>query len=159
MVRLCTSSVCNRSVKLLMATVISSRRLMERYSSYAARYGELLKGTPATVPIACPENKPVYHLYVIRVPRRDELQAWLKSRGVFTGIHYPVPVHLQNAMGLLDYKAGDLPMTERVAGEILSLPMYAELTDEEIEYIADSIKDFYTAKLSGRSAVSDREPV
>ncbi len=126
---------------------------------HVARYNELLRGLPVIRPLECPENRHVYHLYVIRAPRRDELQAWLKSQGVFTGIHYPVPVHLQNAMGLLDYRAGDLPMTERVAGEILSLPMYAELSDEEIEYIADSIKAFYAAKLSGRGVVCDRELV
>jgi dTDP-4-amino-4,6-dideoxygalactose transaminase len=116
---------------------------------HAARYKKLLRGLPAVGPLECPENRHVYHLYVIRAPRRDELQAWLKSQGVSTGIHYPVPIHLQNAMGLLDYRVGDLPVTERVAGEILSLPMYAELTDEEIEYIADSIKAFYTPPVKG----------
>lgn len=144
---------------VLRAKLPHLARWNEQRRSHAARYTELLEDTPVTAPAACPENRPVHHLYVVRVPQRDELQAWLKSRGVFTGIHYPVPVHLQNAMGLLDYKAGDLPVTERVAGEILSLPMYAELTDEEIEYIADSIKTFYAAKLSGRGAVSDRELV
>jgi dTDP-4-amino-4,6-dideoxygalactose transaminase len=118
----------------------------EQRRSHAARYGELLVGTPVTTPAARPENLPVYHLYVVRAPQRDELQAWLKSRGVFTGIHYPVPVHLQNAMGMLDCRAGDLPVTERVVGDILSLPMYAELTGEDVEYVADSIKTFYSAK-------------
>ena len=98
-------------------------------------------------------------MYVVRVPQRDELQAWLKSRGVSTGIHYPVPIHLQTAMGLLDYKAGDLPVTERVAGEILSLPMYAELTAEEVEYIADSVKAFYTGQIAASGVVSAAERV
>lgn len=111
--------------------------------SHAQRYSELLKGTPAVKPCECPGNNSVYHLYVIRVPRRDELQAWLKSYGVSTGIHYPVPIHLQNAMSFLGYKAGDLPVTERSAMEALSLPMYPELTDEEIEFVTDSIKTFY----------------
>ncbi len=88
----------------------------------------------------CPENKPVYHLYVIGVPRRDELQTWLKKQGISTRIHYPVPIHLQPAMRFLGYTAGDLLVTEHLVGEILSLPMYAELTDEAIEYVADSIR-------------------
>jgi dTDP-4-amino-4,6-dideoxygalactose transaminase len=64
-------------------------------------YNQLLKDTPVITPVECPENLPVYHLYVIRVPKRDELQAWLKSQGIFTGIHYPVPNHLQPALGSL----------------------------------------------------------
>jgi dTDP-4-amino-4,6-dideoxygalactose transaminase len=114
--------------------------------SHARRYNELLKGTPAVTPVERPGNKHVYHLYVVQAPKRDELQTWLKSQGVFTGIHYPVPVHLQKAFESLGYTAGDLPVTERVVAEILSLPMYAELTDAEIEYVADSIKAFYTGK-------------
>ena len=107
------------------------------------RYNELLQDAPIVTPVEMPENKHVYHLYVIRAPRRDELQAWLKSQGVSTGIHYPVPIHLQNAMSFLGYKAGDLPVTERVVEEALSLPMYPELADEEIEFVADRIKAFY----------------
>jgi len=119
----------------------------EKRRQHANRYSEFLKGTPATTPVECPDNKSVYHLYVIRTPKRDELQAWLKERGVFTGIHYPVPIHLQNAVSSLGYKHGDLPVTERVAGEILSLPMYAELEDEEIKYVAESVRMFYDGKL------------
>lgn len=111
---------------------------------HACRYNTLLAGTPASTPAERPGNKHVYHLYVIRAPRRDELQAWLKSQGISTGIHYPVPIHLQNVMTSLGYKAGDLPVTNRIAAEILSLPMYAELSEDEIRYVADSIKDFYS---------------
>jgi dTDP-4-amino-4,6-dideoxygalactose transaminase len=110
--------------------------------SHAALYGELLRETPAITPVECPENRHVYHLYVIRVPQRDKLQAWLKDRGVSTGVHYPLPVHLQKATEDLGYRPGDLPVTERVAAEILSLPMYPELTDEEIAYVAGSIRSF-----------------
>jgi dTDP-4-amino-4,6-dideoxygalactose transaminase len=67
----------------------------------------------------------------------------LKEHGIFTGIHYPIPVHLQKAMEFLGYKQGDLPVTEQVVSQILSLPMYAELTADEIEYVAESIKAFY----------------
>lgn len=109
---------------------------------HAHLYSSLLQGAPVITPVECPENKPVYHLYVIRAQKRDELQAYLKENGVFTGIHYPVPVHLQPAMSELGYQAGDLPVTEQVAGEILSLPMYAELRDDDIRRVVDAVKEF-----------------
>jgi dTDP-4-amino-4,6-dideoxygalactose transaminase len=112
--------------------------------SHARQYHKLLQGTPAITPVEWPENRHVCHLYVVQVPQRDELQAWLKGQGIGTGIHYPVPVHLQKVMGFLGHKAGDLPVTEQVTSGILSLPMYPELTDEEIEFVTDSIKTFYT---------------
>ncbi len=114
--------------------------------SHAARYNALLRGTPVVTPLVCPENLPVYHLYVIRTPRRDELQGWLKSQGVFTGIHYPVPVHLQRAMCGLGYEPGDLPVTERVAGEILSLPMYPELDEAAIRCVTEAVRAFWFAE-------------
>jgi dTDP-4-amino-4,6-dideoxygalactose transaminase len=112
---------------------------------HAARYTELLKDLPVVTPVECPENRHVYHLYVIRAPQRDELQAYLKSQGIATGIHYPVPIHLQRALSDLGYRPGDLPVTERVAGEVLSLPMYAELTDEQSHFGCDSLRAFYEA--------------
>jgi dTDP-4-amino-4,6-dideoxygalactose transaminase len=115
----------------------------ETRRGHAALYNQLLDSTPAITPVECPENLPVCHLYVIRVPKRDELQAWLKDRSIFTGIHYPVPIHMQPAMQSLGYKQDDLPVTEKAVAEILSLPMFAELTDEEIETVAGSIKEFY----------------
>jgi dTDP-4-amino-4,6-dideoxygalactose transaminase len=111
--------------------------------THAALYNQLLKGSPAVTPVERAGNNHIYHLYVVRVPRRDELQAWLKERGIFTGIHYPVPNHLQPAMSSLGYKPGDFPVTEKVVGEILSLPMFAELSDEEVETVANSVKEFY----------------
>lgn len=109
---------------------------------HAHIYNELFMGSTVIMPSEIPGNKPVYHLYVVRVPKRDELQAHLKGLGIFTGIHYPIPLHLQKALEFLGYKVGDFPVTERIANEILSLPMYAELKDEEITYVADEIKKF-----------------
>lgn len=114
---------------------------------HAALYNELLKGTPVTTPVECEDRKHVYHLYVIRAPQRDELQTYLKDHGIFTGIHYPVPVHLQNSMAYLGYKEGDLPVTESTVKDILSLPMFAELTEQDITRVADTIKEFYTQGL------------
>lgn len=115
----------------------------EQRREHASLYNRLLQGTPAVTPIECPENRHVYHLYVIRVPRRDELQAWLKGQGIFAGIHYPVPVHQQHSMDFLGYKPGDFPITERLVQVILSLPMYAELTTEQIESVAAQVREFY----------------
>lgn len=110
---------------------------------HARLYNELLNGTQVLTPTEGSNNVPVYHLYVVSAPRRDELQAFLKEKGIFTGVHYPIPVHLQKAMEFLEYKQGDLPITERVVTEILSLPMYAEISEVEIKYVVDSVKDFY----------------
>jgi len=118
----------------------------EQRRRHASHYNQLLQGTPVVTPVECPGNRHVYHLYVIRAPRRDELQAFLKSRGISSGIHYPIPAHLQSALSFLGCQAGDLPVTERVVREILSLPMYAELTEAEVACVADSIRAFYPAK-------------
>ena len=114
--------------------------------AHAQRYNELLKDLPVITPLALPENQHVYHLYVIQTEHRDELQAYLKERGIFTGIHYPVPIHAQRAVDFLGYKAGCLPVTEKVTSKILSLPMFAELTDEQIDYVAENIKVFIYEK-------------
>jgi dTDP-4-amino-4,6-dideoxygalactose transaminase len=111
--------------------------------AHAHLYNQLLRGAPAATPVEREGNTHIYHLYVVRVPRRDELQAWLKERGIFTGIHYPVPNHLQPALKFLGYQEGDLPATEQAVKEIISLPMFAELTDEEIGTVVNSVKEFY----------------
>jgi dTDP-4-amino-4,6-dideoxygalactose transaminase len=115
---------------------------------HAAKYSDLLQGLPLKVPIESADNLHVYHLYVIRVANRDELQAFLKEQGIFTGVHYPVPIHLQKCVANLGYAEGSLPVTENVTGEILSLPMYAELTDEQITYVVSNVKEFITKKSS-----------
>jgi len=85
----------------------------------------------------------IYHLYVIRCQRREELQEYLMENGIQTLIHYPVPAHLQQAYRDLNIKPGSFPITEKYAAEILSLPMYPELTDDDVFYIADKINKFY----------------
>ncbi len=117
----------------------------DKRRAHAARYNELLAGL-VEVPVERGYNRHVYHLYVIRTPHRDQLQAFLKERGIFTGVHYPVPIHLQHAVQALGYTAGSLPVTEKVASDILSLPMFAELTDEQIDYVVENIKQFITEK-------------
>ncbi len=111
----------------------------------AKHYNELLspiKGV--TIPLEAEGSRHVYHLYVILVDDRDGLQKYLNDKGIGTGLHYPVPLHLQKAYSHDGYKEGEFPVTESVAKRLLSLPMFPELTKEQIEYVAESIKEFVT---------------
>ncbi|MDR3575100.1 MAG: DegT/DnrJ/EryC1/StrS family aminotransferase [Anaerolineaceae bacterium] len=109
----------------------------------AKKYNELLTNLPVVTPTECPENQHIYHMYVIQAPKRDELQVWLKERGIGTGIHYPVPIHLQKSMNNLAYKPGDFPVTEKIVERILSLPMYPEMTEDAVDYVANAVREFY----------------
>ena len=109
---------------------------------HAYFYNKLLKGARVVTPVELDGIEHVYHLYVVRVKNRDKLREFLASRGIATGIHYPIPIHLQQAYKDLGYKKGDFPVTEKYAKEILSLPMFPELKESEIKYIVDSIRDF-----------------
>ena len=85
-------------------------------------------------------RKHVYHLFVVRIKNRDIVRNELSNYGIATGIHYPIPIHLQDAYKFLGHKIGDYPVAEKVSNEILSLPMFPELTDEQIIYVADKLK-------------------
>ena len=113
----------------------------------AGLYHTLLAETPLTLPREMPYGQPVYHLYVVRSPQRDALRAYLAARGVQTGIHYPVPVHLQPAYATLGYTAGSLPVTEQIAREILSLPLFPELEESALRNVAGAIKAFHREML------------
>lgn len=110
--------------------------------AHAAAYNEALKGCEVITPFESPFAKHVYHLYVIKTDARDELREWLRAQGIATGIHYPIPVHLQKACHEYGDGVGSLPVTEQCAGQVLSLPMYPELEAHQIEYIAESIRSF-----------------
>ena len=113
----------------------------------AALYNELLTGTPGiTTPTEAEFARSVYHLYVIHVGNRDQLQHYLAEKGIATGLHYPMPLHLQAAYRHFGHQRGDLPATEASAARLLSLPMYPELTQDQIARIADGIKTFVTQK-------------
>lgn len=109
----------------------------------ADRYAELLAGMPLELPVVPEWAEPVFHLYVVRVDDREALQAHLQDAGVFTGIHYPVPIHLQPAYASLGYKPGDFPVTEAYAPRILSLPMYPELPPADLDIVADAMASYY----------------
>lgn len=108
---------------------------------HAARYNEALAGLEGVVrPLEMPYGRHVYHIYPLRVQRRDGVLAQLEQRGVHCGIHYPIPVHLQEAYAPLGLKAGAFPVAERCAQEFLSLPMYPELTEPQIEKVIAEVK-------------------
>ena len=109
----------------------------------AILYSELLADTDLILPYCASYAEHIYHLYVIRTTKRDNLQTFLKTKGISTGIHYPIPVHQQKAYEYLKYNKGDLPITEQYASEFLSLPMFPEITEEQIYYIVENIKSFY----------------
>ena len=110
----------------------------------AHRYHELLSELcdSVSIPHEAEWTKGVYHLYVIRVQDREALQAHLAEAGIGTGIHYPIPLHLQKAYSHLGHKAGDFPITERVASEIVSLPMYPQLQAGQQDHVTQKIKEF-----------------
>jgi len=124
-------------IKLRLLEGWNARRL-----AIAKHYDEALADTSLIRPEIPADGRHVFHCYVVRVPggRRDAFRDALAADGVGTGIHYPVPIHLQEAMQFLGYRKGDFPVTERVATEVVSLPMYAELTDAQVEAVADAAK-------------------
>jgi dTDP-4-amino-4,6-dideoxygalactose transaminase len=126
---------------------IKLRRLPEwntRRREIARTYNKLLAGSDVITPEIPSGERHVFYVYCIRVPggRRDDLRKYLGERGIGTQIHYPVPIHLQQSAEFLGYRKGDLPVTERLASEVLSLPMYPELTDEQLDRVTTSVRDF-----------------
>lgn len=115
---------------------------------YRARLNN--SGVRLLEPIA--EGRSAWHIFPVFTPRRDELLEHLKARGIGSGIHYPIPVHLQRGYADLGYKAGDFPITERACNEVLSLPMYAELPGEHLRQVAEAIHEFH---LEPAAATSD----
>jgi len=109
----------------------------------AACYNEFLSEVPSVnLPTEAEFAESVYHLYVILVDDRDGLQQYLNSKNIATGLHYPLPLHLQKAYDHLGYKKGAFPVTENIADRLLSLPMFPELTREQIAYVVQSIKEY-----------------
>lgn len=122
-------------------------RYLERWTQgrrrVAERYHQLLAGTPLQLPHEAEYAESVYHLYVVRHPRRDGLKKHLEDHKIGCALHYPLPLHLQKCYAALNYREGDFPVAEKAARECLSLPIYPELTDEQIGRVADVIKDFF----------------
>lgn len=115
----------------------------QKRKEHALLYNELLNNTKVITPFEIKNVVSIYHIYCLRVEKREKLQQYLQNKGIMTGIHYPIPIHLQKAYCDLGYKKGDFPIAEKLSKEILSLPMYPELTKEEIKYISRNIHMFY----------------
>jgi len=115
-------------------------RWNEARRSRAALYSRWLEGCRVVVPVARTDSRHVYHLYAIRTSQRDSCRRRLADAGIETGIHYPIPVHLQPGYADLGYRAGDFPVSERLAEEVLSLPMYPELEDAAVETISRVVR-------------------
>jgi dTDP-4-amino-4,6-dideoxygalactose transaminase len=114
----------------------------ENRRARADDYRRLINNPLVTLPVEKPGCKHVYHLYVVRTAKRDSLQAYLKDKGIATGVHYPLPLHLQPAYKNLGHKEGDFPATEAAAKEILSLPMFPEMTYAQVEEVAAAVNAY-----------------
>jgi dTDP-4-amino-4,6-dideoxygalactose transaminase len=127
---------------ILRAKLAHLEEWNEARRRHAATYRELLSDLGLVLPYEPEHVRVVYHLFVIRLEGRDALREHLKARGISTGIHYPIPLHLQPAYRYLGYKEGDFPISEKCARQVLSLPMYPELTQAQMEEVARAIREF-----------------
>jgi dTDP-4-amino-4,6-dideoxygalactose transaminase len=112
---------------------------------HAAYYDRELADLPVRVPVVAPENTHVFHLYVVRHPERDRILQHMADRGVHCGIHYPVPVHLQPAYADLGLGSGTFPVSEAAAAEVFSLPMYPELTTDQLARVCSELREYFGA--------------
>jgi dTDP-4-amino-4,6-dideoxygalactose transaminase len=138
----------NARMDTLQAAVLRHRLktlggVVARRRVNAARYDALLDRQFVTIPETSADTFHTYHLYVVQVDRREDLRAYLSARGISTKVHYPVPIHLQPAAAGLGYPLGSLPVTERQAGRILSLPIHQFLSADDCAYVAGAINGFY----------------
>jgi dTDP-4-amino-4,6-dideoxygalactose transaminase len=136
----------NSRLDSIQASILNVRlKYLEQVTARRRRNAELYRKL-LTTELQCPQDADgcfdVYHLFVIQTARRNELKAYLQTKGITTAIHYPVPIHLYKAAEELGYKRGDFPVCEKQAGEILSLPIHQGLSDKHIEYIANEINQF-----------------
>lgn len=137
----------NSRLDTLQAVVLSAKlRRLEGWNAArraaADRYSALLADVPGvTPPVVLEGNLPVWHLYVVRVPERDRVLKELHAAGIGAGIHYPTPVHLTGAFGSLGHAPGDFPVAEAVAGEILSLPLFPEITPAQQERVVAALAE------------------
>ena len=146
----------NRRLDTLQAAILRIKlKYLEKWNVARRRnallYHKSLEGCALTLPAEAGGAESVWHLYVIRTEQRDALKEHLVSRGVTVGIHYPIPIHLQPAYQDLGYKKGDFPITEAFAEQLLSLPMYAEIGENQIKSVAETIRGFLHPRHKGES--------
>ena len=140
---------------MLFRSRIKLRRLEQwnqaRRSIAALYRGRLSEAADVRIVAETPGSRSVYHLFVVRVPQRDWAREFLQSRGIATGLHYPLPLHQQVAYRHLGLAAGAFPVTEQAAGEILSLPMYPEMRADQVDYVSETLIECFAGRPS-RSA-------
>ena len=117
-------------------------RWNELRQAHAAYYSERLAASGIDLPTVAPDREHVFHLYVVRTEERDSLREHLAASGIQTGLHYPRPLHLQEAYGFLDYREGDFPVAERWGRRCLSLPLFAELTGSQLDQVIEGVKSW-----------------
>jgi dTDP-4-amino-4,6-dideoxygalactose transaminase len=137
----------NSRLDALQAAILRVKlRHLDRWSAARARnaalYDSLFEGSRVVRPYHDPRTRHIYNQYVVRVPRRDDLRRFLTERTIGNEVYYPVPLHLQECFASLGYKEGDLPGAEAAARETLALPIYPELTEEQIRYVAAAVREF-----------------
>lgn len=128
---------------VLLAKVKRIKAWNERRREIAAMYADAFKDIPVDTPFVEDYAYHIYHQYTVKVEKRDEMRAFLNEKGVGNAIHYPLGIHLQEAYSALGYKPGDLPNTEEAAARVISLPVFPELEQAEIEYVISTVKEFF----------------
>lgn len=139
------AAVLEVKLRRLPAANAKRRELAALYDARLTAAGLVGTSTEAGVvlPFVDPRAEPVFHQYVVRVPRREALRAFLMERGIGTEVYYPLPLHRQESLLFLGYKEGEFPVSERAAEEVLALPIYPELRVEELDAVVNAIADFY----------------
>jgi dTDP-4-amino-4,6-dideoxygalactose transaminase len=137
----------NSRLDALQAAMLRVKlRHLDRWSEARAKnaqaYHRLFEGSPVGRPYHDPRTRHIYNQYVIRVERRDELKQHMVDRGIGTEIYYPVPLHLQECFAMLGHRPGDMPQSEAAAQGTLALPIYPELGEDRLRYVAQTVKDF-----------------
>jgi len=139
----------NSRLDTLQAAILNVKlshidKAIQKRAEHASVYRQMLKDIPqVTLPVIKDDNKEVNYVFCIKTENRDALENHLKSKDIGTSIYYPVPLHMQKCFDYLGYKEGDFPVAEKLSKTVLALPMFPELTTDEISFVCDSIKDFY----------------
>lgn len=137
-----TSRMAELQAAVLAAKLNRLDDWTKRREEVAAQYNEKLAGTDTITPVTSPGNEHVWHQYTIRHPRRDDLMKHLQEKGIGCAIFYPVPLHMHDPYQEFSKGQGSLPLTEQVCQQCLSLPVHQHLTDEEVDYVAQAIREF-----------------
>src|ERR1051325_4658193 len=139
----------NSRLDALQAAILSAK--LPHLAEWSAKrrknaryYDEALAGIDGIcAPVIDPKNESIFNQYTIRAQRRDELQGYLKEKGIGTSVYYPLPLHQQPCFAYLGYREGSCPESERAAKEVLSLPIYPELTRDQLDEVVDAVRAFY----------------